>query len=67
MKWEDYERLKPVKSYDWESKTQVNVECPQCGKKIWRKNDSGVVLTVYPPIYKYAYECECGWSGLADI
>lgn len=67
MKWEDYITLTPEKDERWEPRTRVNVDCPQCGKKIWRRNDRGVILTTYPPIYKIEYECDCGWSGLANI
>lgn len=56
MKWEDYEKLRPKKSELFEIRTQVDVKCPKCGKKIWRRND--ITLTSYPA--QYQYECECG-------
>lgn len=37
----------------------TDIDCPECGKKIFRRTD--IVLTSYPPQYKY--ECECGWNG----
>ena len=63
MEWEDYEKLMPKRSEAFETKTQVNVKCPKCGKKIWRCND--VVLRSYPT--QCQYECECGWVGYAHI
>ena len=63
MKWEQYEKQMPIKPEEWQYKTQVNVECPKCGKKIWRRND--IVLASYPA--KYQYECECGWIGYSHI
>ena len=60
MKWEEYEKLMPSRP-EWQPRTQVDVECPKCGKKLWRRND--VVLTTYPEQYKY--ECDCGWWGSA--
>ena len=63
MKWDQYEKQMPIKPEEWQCKTQVDVECPKCGKKIWRRND--IVLTSYPA--QYQYECECGWIGYAHI
>ena len=60
MKWEDYNKQMP-QEYVFKERTQVNVECPKCGKKLWRRND--ITLTTYPEQYKY--ECECGWWGSA--
>lgn len=56
MKWEDY---KPIPKKDVYEK-QINVECPKCGSKIYKRLD--IVLPSYPP--KYQYECHnCGWVG----
>ena len=63
MEWEDYDKLMPKKDETFETRTQVDVKCPNCGKKIWRRND--IILTSYPA--KYQYECECGWVGYAFI
>ena len=63
MKWNQYEKQMPIKPEEWQHKPQVDVECPKCGKKIWRRND--IVLTSYPE--QYQYECECGWIGYAYI
>lgn len=60
MKWEDF-REAGFPSSIWEERTQVDVECPLCGKKVYRRND--IVLTSYPA--QYRYECDCGWSGSA--
>lgn len=61
MKWEVFEKQMAVKPLHYEQRTQVDVECPVCGRKLWRRND--IVLTTYPP--KYRYECDCGWWGSA--
>ena len=58
MKWEEFSTKAP-KEMVFEAKEQVNVECPKCGKKIWRRND--IVLATFPA--QYRYECECGWWG----
>ena len=63
MTWEDYEKLRPIMSEAFKRITQVDVKCPKCGKKIWRRND--IVLTSYPA--QYQYECECGWVGYAFV
>lgn len=63
MTWEDYEKLRPIKAEIYQARTQVDVKCPECGKKIWRRND--IVLTSYPA--QYQYECDCGWVGYAFI
>ena len=56
MKWEDY-NPKPIVE---EVGKYVDVECPECGKKLWKRLD--VVLTSIPP--QYRYECKgCGWVG----
>lgn len=42
--------------------TLTDIECPNCGKKIYR--DESVILTCYPP--KHTYFCDnCGWKGYA--
>ena len=43
MKWKDY---KPKPKKDVYEK-QINVECPKCGSKIYKRLD--IVLTSYPP------------------
>lgn len=63
MEWEDYKKLMPIKSKAFETRTQVDIKCPKCGKKIWRRND--ITLTSYPE--QYQYECECGWVGYAFV
>lgn len=41
---------------------ETDIECPNCGKKIYRRTD--VVLTTYPPTFRY--ECIfCHWCGYA--
>ena len=55
--WKSYNAKLPM-NYP-EDREKVNVACPECGKQLWRRND--IILTSYPPQYKY--ECECGWTG----
>lgn len=58
MTWEDF--IKQTKPKPIEiGKTLTDIECPKCGKYIYKRTD--IVLTSYPP--KYKYECECGWYG----
>lgn len=58
MKWEDFQD----KQYEIsQEKTLTDIECPKCGKNLYRINN--VVLTTYPP--QHRYECECGWIGTA--
>ena len=59
MKWEDFQKkqgsIPP-------NRVLVNVECPKCSAKIYRRTDT--VLACYPP--KHSYICEsCGWIGTA--
>ena len=63
MTWEDYQKLIPKNDKVFKTRTQVDVKCPKCEKKIWRRND--IVLTSYP--VQYQYECECGWVGYTFI
>ena len=56
MKWIDY-KPEPMKE---EVYKLMDVECPICGKQIYKRLD--LVLTSNPP--QYIYECKkCGWSG----
>ena len=62
MKWEEAqkEREKELMETDCGNREYTDIECPKCGKFIWRRTD--IVLTSYPP--KTIYECtNCGWSG----
>jgi len=60
MKWEEFKNIDSLTTaYDPREKT--NIECPECGKKLWRRTD--IVLTSYPA--QYQYECDCGWVGYA--
>lgn len=38
---------------------QTDIDCPECGRKIYY--DSTIILTSYPAMYKYW--CACGWHG----
>lgn len=60
MKWEDLVNKMPPPEV-FENRIKTNVECPKCGKLLWKRTD--IVLTSYPP--QYQYECDCGWWGSA--
>lgn len=62
MKWEEHVRKMPPKK-QFEKRKLTDIECPKCGKKLWRRMD--IVLTSYPE--KYQYECDdCGWIGYSS-
>lgn len=61
MKWEDFKRERHEKGQILNYAEQTNIECPECGKRVFRRTD--VVLTSHPP--QYGYFCECGWRGTA--
>lgn len=56
MKWSEIENYIPEASSNRE---KTDIECPKCGKYIYRCTD--IILTSYPP--QYRYECDCGWVG----
>ena len=56
MKWSEIENYIPETSSNRE---KTDIECPKCGKYIYRRTD--IILTSYPP--QYRYECDCGWVG----
>lgn len=58
MKWEEYKN-KIQLNLNFEKREQVDVQCPNCGKNIYKRLD--IVLTSYPE--QYQYECDCGWVG----
>ena len=58
MTWEEFQKKGP-EIEEFLHRVQTNIDCPVCGKKIFRRTD--IVLTSYPE--QYHYECECGWSG----
>jgi predicted RNA-binding Zn-ribbon protein involved in translation (DUF1610 family) len=56
ISWEGY-HPKPTEN----TSMQVNVTCPKCGKKLWKRLD--ITLTSQPP--QFVYECHnCGWQGV---
>ena len=58
MKWDEFDKMISIDT--WQTRSQVNVECPKCGAKLFRRND--IVLTSYPA--QYQYECDkCNWVG----
>jgi predicted RNA-binding Zn-ribbon protein involved in translation (DUF1610 family) len=62
MKWDEFNKMTIIDTWEMEPRSQVNIECPKCGAKLFRRND--IVLTSYPP--KYQYECDkCNWVGYA--
>ena len=60
MKWEEHVMKTPPQEY-FQNRKQTDIECPICGKKLWKRMD--IILTTYPE--KYQYECDCGWVGYA--
>ena len=58
MKWSEIENYIPETPSNRE---KTDIECPKCGKYIYRRTD--IILTSYPP--QYRYECDCGWVGSA--
>lgn len=58
MKWEEHQKRMPMEQ-EFPNRILTDIECPKCGKKIWKRTD--IVLTSYPA--QYQYECECGWVG----
>lgn len=61
MKWSEIENDIPDEIFSISNREKTNIECPKCGKYIYRRTD--IILTSYPP--KYRYECDCGWVGSA--
>lgn len=58
MTWEEFKnRELPEQRSAY--REQTNIECPRCGKHIWKRLD--IVLPSYPK--QYQYECDCGWVG----
>lgn len=59
MKWEDFKKERQRVTYNDYVKTDI--ECPKCGKNIFRRTD--IVLTLYPS--QHIYFCKnCGWSDI---
>lgn len=59
MTFEEYKST--VKSIRVHERELTDIECPKCGKKIFKRID--IILTSDPP--QYIFECDCGWSGFA--
>lgn len=59
MKWEEYQKqLKYNDKPGWE---KTDIECPNCGEKIFR--DATLVLTSIPP--QFRYRCfNCDWTNV---
>lgn len=58
MTWEDFKN-RELPEQHFVNREQTNIECPRCGKLIWKRLD--IILTSYPA--QYQYECDCGWVG----
>ena len=61
MKWEQL--LDEQMANNYNDQIQTDIECPECGRKIYL--DNTIILTTYP--CKYKYWCSCGWTGTAHI
>ena len=56
MKWDEF--INNNMTDDFDGQRLTNVECPECGKKVYL--NTKIVLTSYPA--KYSYWCSCGWG-----
>lgn len=61
MKWEQFLDIRLSNEYD--GQVQTDIECPDCGRKIYL--DTTMVLTSYP--CKYRYWCSCGWHDTSHL
>lgn len=62
MKWEDYKNRKVGEMIDSSEWDITNIECPECGKKIYM--NIRYILTSYPP--QHYFRCfKCDWHGTA--
>ena len=59
MTWSEF--LDKNASSGYNGQIQTDIECPECGRKIYL--DIMIVLPSYPG--KYKYWCPCGWTGYA--
>lgn len=62
MTWEEFIRPKPTNTYNTINRQLTEIECPQCGKYIYKRLD--MIYTSFPPQNKY--ECDCGWVGFSS-
>ena len=63
MRWDEYKYKNPAIDSTYNNRILVDVECPNCGRKIYKRTD--IILTTYPA--QYIYECDCGWHDTAFI
>lgn len=63
MEWELYQKIQQnLSAQSPEAFTPVNVNCPNCGTKIFK--EAKKILTSYPPKYKYVcFNCNWRESG----
>lgn len=62
MKWEEFNKNRVF--HPIEDLTLTNIECPECGNYLVRRED--IILTSNPP--QKEYRClKCGWVGSAFI
>ena len=60
MEWDEF-NSRSFEQNEFPDKVKMDINCPNCGEKIWKRID--FVVTVHPP--KYQYECsKCGWTGV---
>lgn len=60
MKWEDYQNQAKDK-LGWWGWDETDIECPNCGEKIFRC--ATLTLTSIPP--KFRYKCfNCDWTDV---
>ena len=63
MRWSEFKIQKGSNSSMVEKYESTEIECPICGRFIYRRTD--IIFTTYPP--KYQYEClQCGWTDYAQ-
>ena len=63
MDWNTYQQKRNEQYDQLENERYIektNIECPKCGKNLYRKAD--IVIMTNPP--KYYYNCSCGWTGV---
>ena len=58
MTWEEFKN-KRYAIQELPIVTKTDIDCPNCGKKLYFRND--IVLTSFPA--QYQYECPCGFIG----
>ena len=60
MKWEEFEKMYPDTS-TFTNLVQTNIECPKCGKLLFKRTD--IILASWPAQYQYECAFGCGFVG----